>query len=89
MNQGVTIVIQARMGSSRLPGKMMMPLYQEKSLLFWLIQRVRQNQSTQNIVVATSEDIQDDPIALECNLLNIPCFRGSEWDVLSRFYHAA
>ena len=89
MNQGVTIVIQARLGSSRLPGKMMLPLHQEKSLLYWLIQRVKQNRSTQNIIVATSDDVQDDPIALACVQMNVQCFRGSEWDVLSRFYYAA
>jgi spore coat polysaccharide biosynthesis protein SpsF len=89
MSSGVTIVIQARMGSSRLPGKMLMPLHQEKSLLYWLIERVKQNQSTQNIVVATSDHSQDDPIETECDKLGIICFRGSEWDVLSRFYQAA
>ncbi len=89
MNPGVTIVIQARMGSSRLPGKMLMPLHQGKSLLYWLIERVKQNHSTQSIVVATSDNAQDNPIESECQSLGVVCFRGSEWDVLSRFYLAA
>jgi spore coat polysaccharide biosynthesis protein SpsF (cytidylyltransferase family) len=89
MNPGVTIVIQARMGSTRLPGKMLMPLHQGKSLLYWLIERVKQNHSTQSIVVATSHDSQDDPIESECQAIGVACFRGSEWDVLSRFYTAA
>lgn len=89
MNPGVTIVIQARMGSSRLPGKMLMPLHQDKSLLYWLIRRIQENKSTQDIIVATSEDSQDDALYAQCKSIGVPCYRGSEWDVLSRFYHAA
>lgn len=89
MIPGLTIVIQARMGSSRLPGKMLMPLHQEKSLLYWLIRRIQENQSSKDIIVATSEDSQDDDLVQECITLGVPCHRGSEWDVLSRFYDAA
>jgi len=89
MKQNVTLVIQARMGSSRLPGKMLMPLHQGKSMLHWLIQRIQTSSCVTHVVVATSSLPEDDAIVEECNRLEVTCARGSDWDVLDRFYHAA
>ena len=89
MDNSITLIIQARMGSSRLPGKMLMPLLENKSMLYWLITRLKTNTSVRHIVVATSDQPDDLPIVEECQQLNIPCVQGSEWDVLSRFYKAA
>ncbi len=85
----VTLVIQARMGSTRLPGKMLLPLHQEKSLLHWLLTRVKSSKLVQNIVVATSDLADDIAIVNACQTEGIACITGSEWDVLSRFYSAA
>ena len=84
----VGIIIQARMGSSRLPGKVMIKI-QDKTILNHIILRTRQCKEVQEIIVATSTLQQDDIIELETNKLDVKCFRGEENDVLSRYYHAA
>lgn len=81
-------IIQARMGSTRLPGKVMRPLC-GKPVLAHVIRRVRQMQTVDDIVIATTSLDQDDVITGLCRDLSIRCFRGSEADVLSRYYHAA
>jgi spore coat polysaccharide biosynthesis protein SpsF len=82
----IGIVMQVRMGSTRLPGKVLMPLGQT-TLLGWIVQRIRDLPWT--LVVATSDQSQDDPIADNCECMNVSCFRGSELDVLDRYYQCA
>jgi spore coat polysaccharide biosynthesis protein SpsF len=89
MDKSITLIIQARMGSSRLPGKMLMPLLDNKSMLYWIIHRLKSNSRIRHLVVATSQSAEDNAIVEECKVLGIPCVQGSEWDVLSRFYKAA
>ena len=81
-------VIQARMGSTRLPGKVLRDLC-GKPVLAHVIQRVRQMQTVDDIVIATTTRDQDDVLADLCGDLSVNCFRGSEADVLARYYHAA
>jgi len=81
-------IIQARMGSSRLPGKVLMPL-DGKPILKYQIERVVKAQTIDKVVVATSNLEQDDVIFNFCISENIECYRGSEDDVLSRYYDAA
>jgi spore coat polysaccharide biosynthesis protein SpsF len=85
----VTLVIQARMGSTRLPGKMLLPLHQNKSLLHWLLARIKSSKMVEHIVVATSNLEEDRAIVEACENEGISCIVGSDWDVLSRFYDAA
>ncbi len=85
----VTVVIQARMGSTRLPKKMLLPLRDNRSLFFWLITRLQTSQYAQNIVVATSNLEEDQAIVNACTEMKVACSTGSDWDVLSRFYEAA
>ena len=82
----VGIIIQARVGSSRLPGKVLMP-FKKTNLLGWIIRRV----SSQNlpIIVATTQKKQDDEIAKFCSKININCFRGNESDLVDRYYNCA
>lgn len=82
------IIIQARMGSTRLPGKVMMKL-KGKSMLEQLINRLRNCINVDDIIVATSVEEKDDSIEQECKRINVNCFRGSEDNVLSRYYYAA
>jgi spore coat polysaccharide biosynthesis protein SpsF len=84
----VVAIIQARMGSSRLPGKVLMDLG-GCSVLERVIRRLRRASNITRIVVATSDLATDDVIAIECKKLDAVCFRGSEHDVLDRFYRAA
>ena len=77
-------VIQVRMGSARLPGKAL-ALLGSSPILEWVTERVKQSQLVERWVVATSSDQSCDSIAELCEKLNVPCHRGSENDVLSRF----
>ena len=81
-------IIQARMGSSRLPGKMMMEL-SGIPIIEWVIRRVQRAALLDDIVVATSEAAIDDELALVAKNLGVKVFRGSETDVLDRFVKAA
>jgi len=81
-------ILQARMSSTRLPGKVLMELCGQP-LLYHIIKRVEQTKELDKIIVATSEKKEDDPIASYANSIGIGCFRGSEENVLSRFFLAA
>lgn len=81
-------IIQARMASSRLPGKVLSPIEGEP-MLAHVVRRVRLAKKLSEVVVATSSNRSDNPIAAYCQEAKIPCFRGSEKDVLDRFYRAA
>jgi len=82
------IVIQARMGSSRLPGKILMPLG-ASSVLGYVVDRCRLVTSAMDVVVATSRSEQDDAVEQWCALHRVSCYRGSEEDVLSRYVEAS
>ena len=84
----VKIIMQARMGSERLPGKVLTKI-QDKSLLGHILTRMQKSRLHSGIIVATSTDAIDDAIERECDLYGVDVFRGSNSDVLSRFYHAA
>jgi spore coat polysaccharide biosynthesis protein SpsF len=88
MMMKVVAIIQARMGSTRLPGKVMLPIG-GKSMLARVVTRVHRAQMIDEVVVATSTKAQDDPIVNECQTLSVPCFRGNEDDVLDRYYQCA
>ncbi len=81
-------LIQARMGSSRFPGKVLEDL-SGHPVLWQVVNRVRKARSLDKVVVATTAEKIDDPIARFCEQEGIACFRGSEPDVLDRFYRAA
>jgi spore coat polysaccharide biosynthesis protein SpsF len=87
-NPKVLLIVQARMGSTRLPGKVMLPLMGEP-ILHFLINRLQKVKLVAQIVIATTEKTNDDVIAEFCESSNIACFRGSEDDVLSRYKAAA
>jgi spore coat polysaccharide biosynthesis protein SpsF len=82
------VIIQARMGSTRLSGKVMKNLY-GKSVLEHDIERVKQCNQIDDIIIATTDHENDTVIAMEAEKCGVKCFRGSESDVLSRYYFAA
>jgi glutamate-1-semialdehyde aminotransferase/spore coat polysaccharide biosynthesis protein SpsF (cytidylyltransferase family) len=89
LNKLRTIAIaQARMGSTRLPGKVMFYLA-GKPVLHWTYDAMKRAHGVDEVVIATSGLPQDDIIARYCALNNMNCFRGSETDVLDRFYQCA
>lgn len=84
----IAAIIQARMGSTRLPGKIMKKI-KGKSLLEHQIERVKKAKNINQIIIATSIKESEQPIIDLCDKLNISCFRGSEKDVLERYYETA
>ena len=84
----VVIIIQARMGSTRLPGKSLKSI-KGKPMLDLLTKRLQLVDNADEIVVATTTNPKDDPIADYCKSNEIKLFRGSEEDVLDRFYQTA
>lgn len=83
-----TAIIQARTGSTRLPGKVLRTLC-GKSILAHDIARVRQAKGIERIIIATTTEPADIAIVAEAEALGVESFCGSEQDVLSRYYEAA
>ncbi len=81
-------ILQARMGSSRLAGKTLMPIL-GVPLISRMLERVQRAQLIDRIIVATTTDSSDDPIAQTVTSLGVEVFRGHPTDVLQRYYEAA
>src|SRR5258708_17620781 len=84
----VVAIIQARMGSSRLPGKSLAEI-ENRPMLWHVVQRVKRARQVARVVVATSVAPADDAIEKMCRENGVVCYRGSETDVLDRFYQVA
>jgi spore coat polysaccharide biosynthesis protein SpsF len=84
----IVVIIQARMGSTRLPGKVMQDIVGEP-MLWHVINRIKKSKFKKDIVIATTRCSEDDIIEQFCVRENINCYRGSEYDVLDRYYKAA
>jgi len=81
-------LVQARMGSARLPGKVLKSII-DKPMIELLLTRLSQSSELNEIVVATSEEVQNDKLQSVVESLGYQCTRGSENDVLNRFYESA
>lgn len=77
-------IVQARMNSSRLPGKVLRPLF-GKPMLQYTLERIGHARSIDYLVVATSKKGSDDPIEKFCKGYGIDCYRGSLENVAERF----
>lgn len=84
----IVSTIEARMTSSRLPGKVMMKAA-EKPMLEHLVNRLKTVKSIDEIIIATTKNESDDIIQKLADSLSVQCFRGSEEDVLNRVLGAA
>lgn len=84
----IVAIVQARMGSTRLPGKVMKEVG-GIPLLGYLIRRAGESRLLDKIIVATTDLPEDDCIVSFCRKSNIECFRGSSDDVLDRYYQCA
>ena len=82
------VIIQARVGSTRLPEKVLMDLC-GKTVLERVVERIAQAKKVDEIIIATTENKADDRIVETANRCGVKCFRGSEEDVLARYYYAA
>jgi spore coat polysaccharide biosynthesis protein SpsF len=84
----VVAIIQARMGSSRLPGKVLTDICGE-TMLARVVDRVRRSKLINEVMVATTDQAADDAIVAECKKFSVPVSRGDQDDVLSRYFRAA
>jgi spore coat polysaccharide biosynthesis protein SpsF len=87
-NPKIVLILQARMGSTRLPGKTMMDLA-GAPLLERILERVKRARKPNVVVVATTERPEDDVLATLAEDMGVPVFRGSQNDLLDRYYLAA
>lgn len=84
----ILAVLQARMSSSRLPGKVLKPIL-GVPMLQLQVERLQRAERIDQLIVATSVDSSDDAIEALCRVIGISCVRGSLDDVLDRFYVSA
>jgi spore coat polysaccharide biosynthesis protein SpsF len=84
----VIAIIQARMGSIRLPGKVLMEV-NGRPLLAYQLDRISKSKKLDRVVVVTSILEKDDAIESFCKDYGIDCYRGSENDVMSRYYECS
>jgi spore coat polysaccharide biosynthesis protein SpsF len=85
---GVLVILQARMTSTRLPGKVLKPIL-GKPMIIHQLERIARSSKIDRTIVATSSDPTDAPIVAACEAAGFPTFRGSLQDVLDRFYRAS
>lgn len=83
----VLAILQARVTSTRLPNKVLASLHGQP-MLARQIERLHRAKKLDKLVVATSCDASDDPLAAMCSAIGVPCYRGSLNDVLARFHGA-
>lgn len=81
-------IVQARMGSTRLPGKVLCDIAGQ-SMLARVIARLRRAKLVDELLIATTDSEIDDAVVAACQSLSVPAFRGQENDVLDRYYQAA
>jgi spore coat polysaccharide biosynthesis protein SpsF len=84
----IVTVIQARMSSTRLPGKVLLPIA-GKPLLVRMVERVNASKLKGKVVVAITDQREDDVLAQLCKLEKIDFYRGNKTDLLDRHYNAA
>ena len=87
-NLKIDIIVEARMTSTRLPGKVLLPIV-EKPALELMIERLRRVTNASEIIVATTTNKSDDKIVELAHKNNVQCYRGSEDDVLKRVLESA
>ncbi len=84
----ILAILQARVSSTRLPGKVLKPIM-GRPMLALQVERVLQATKIDQLIIATSTDPSDDELESLCEGIHVPCYRGSLNDVLDRFYQAA
>ena len=88
MRKKISCIVQARVNSKRLPGKILMPVF-GKSLLQHLLERLKKLKTIDDLIVATTKHKLDDQTAKIAKLINVKIYRGDEHNVLKRYYDCA
>lgn len=86
--EGTHVLIQARMGSSRLPGKILKPFVGDYTPLAWLVERAKSSAIAGKVIVATTTNPKDDATEAACRAMGCDMYRGSEDNVLDRYLQA-
>jgi spore coat polysaccharide biosynthesis protein SpsF len=84
----IAALIQARLGSARLPGKVLRDIG-GRTMLARVVRRVQRAAAIDNVIVVTTTEPAESAVVEECERIGVHCFRGSELDVLDRYYQAA
>ena len=85
----IIAIVQARMGSTRLPNKVMLKVGKDLTMIEALLLRLSRSKKVDKIVLATSTDIQNQTLVNHVNQLSYDTYKGDENDVLGRYYKAA
>jgi len=88
IDKNIVVIIQARTGSTRLPGEVLEQI-EGKPMIWHVDERVKHAKNVDKIVLATTDSPKDDQLASLATSSGVECFRGSENDVLDRYYQAA
>ena len=88
MSKRTLVILQARMSSNRLPGKVMKEI-NGLPMIYWQIQRILRSKAVDDLIVATSTDVTDDVLADYLKGISVTVFRGNLNDVLSRYLEAS
>lgn len=88
MPRNIVAIVQARMGSTRLPGKVLKEI-QGKPMLWYVVERTKKAKTVDQVVVATTTDPGDESVSSFCKAQGYPVYCGSVQDVLDRYYQAA
>lgn len=81
----VATVVQARTGSTRLPGKVLLPIINNLTMLQCVLERVQQSRLVPYVILATTAQSQDDAVVRVAESVGVPVYRGPEDDVLRRY----
>ncbi len=84
----IVAIIQARVGSSRLPGKVLLPLW-DKTVLEHVVERTAKSKLVDEVIIATTMKREDLPVVRLVSNMSFRVFAGSEKDVLDRYYQCA
>ena len=85
----IGIIVQTRMGSTRLPGKVLMKADERDTMLDYSINQLKHCKNSDELIIATTNLERDDAVEQHCKNLHVDVFRGDEKDVLSRHYLCA
>src|SRR3989338_10070275 len=88
MKKDIKVIIQARMSSTRLPGKVLKEVV-GRPLLDYMVERVNQSRLINQTIIATTISSEDDKISQWCRKQSVAFYQGDENDVLGRYYQAA
>ena len=84
----ITFIIQARLGSTRLPNKILLPFHKKENIISTIVEKLKRLQNSE-VIIATTNNDRDLPLVNVAESLQVKIYRGSESDVLSRFIGAA